>query len=482
MQSIRPRVPARWSAAGAGAALSGLLDQMIALTGILRPVLWFYTPMMWPIARHVEASAVVYDCMDELSAFRFAPPDLAANETALMAAADVVFTGGHSIYEAKAKLHHDIHPFPSSVDTAHFAQARGALVEPADQAGLARPRLGYYGVIDERLDLALIGSLARAHPEWSIVMVGPVVKISPEDLPRAPNLHWLGQRSYDQLPAYLSGWDVALMPFALNESTRFISPTKTPEYLAGGVQVVSTAVRDVMRRYGGVAAVHVADGSEDFVRRCELALKRRDQPALWRDEADRLLADDSWDHTFERMGARLHQAIGRRQASRTAEQALAAAAAPSAPTIPAAPTVLRGARKYDVTICGAGFAGAVLARQFAEASGKRVLVSDRRDHVGGNAYDCRDDAGILIHRYGPHIFHTNSDEVFAWLSRFTEWRPYEHRVLANVRDQLLPMPINRTTLNALYGLQMQTEADVEAFLAPARRAGGATSAPRATWW
>ena len=127
-------------------------------------------------------------------------------------------------------------------------------------------------MIDERLDLALIGSLARAHPDWSVMMVGPVVKISPEDLPRAPNLHWLGQRSYDQLPAYLSGWDVALMPFALNESTRFISPTKTPEYLAGGVQVVSTAIRDVVRRYGELAAVQIADGPDDFVRRCETAL------------------------------------------------------------------------------------------------------------------------------------------------------------------------------------------------------------------
>ncbi len=455
VQSIRPRVPARWSAEDQLRGLAALLDQMIGLSGIQRPVLWFYTPMLWPLARHVDAQAVVYDCMDELSAFRFAPPDMLANEAALMAAADVVFTGGHSIYEAKAGRHSDIHPFPSSVDTAHFGRARGATTEPADQAGLGRPRLGYYGVIDERLDLELIASLARSQPEWTIVMIGPVVKISADELPRAPNLHWLGPRDYDRLPDYLAGWDVALMPFALNQATRFISPTKTPEYLAAGVQVVSTAIRDVVRQYGQLAAVHIASGAADFVRCCAAALAARNLPSAWRDPADRLLADSSWDQTFQRMRAHLDRAARRRHAPAPAAAAVAPYAVP----------LLRGARKYDVTICGAGFAGAVLARQFAEVSGKRVLVTDRRSHVGGNAHDCRNEAGILIHRYGPHIFHTNSDDVFAWLGRFTEWRPYEHRVLARVGEQLLPMPINRTTLNAFYGLQMQSESEVAAFLA-----------------
>ena len=197
--------------------------------------------------RGIDAAAVVYDCMDELSAFRFAPPELVAREAELMEAADVVFTGGWSIWEAKRARHDNIHAFPSSVDAAHFAQARGALADPPEQARLPRPRLGYYGVIDERLDLGLIAAVAAARPDWQIVMVGPVAKIAPEDLPKAPNLHWLGQKSYDELPAYLSGWDVALMPFALNEATRFISPTKTPEYLAAGRPVVSTPVRDVER-------------------------------------------------------------------------------------------------------------------------------------------------------------------------------------------------------------------------------------------
>ncbi|VDS09786.1 UDP-galactopyranose mutase precursor [Paracoccus haematequi] len=452
VQAIRPRVPAAWAPEDQARALTQLLDQMMGVAGIHRPVLWFYTPMMWPIAAHVESAAVVYDCMDELSAFRFAPPDLAANETALMAAADVVFTGGHSIYEAKAGRHANIHPFPSSVDTTHFARARSAGQEPADQAGLPGPRLGYYGVIDERLDLSLVAALAAAHPDWSVVMIGPLAKIGPEDLPRAPNLHWLGQRGYDQLPAYLSGWDVALMPFAMNQATRFISPTKTPEYLAGGVQVVSTPVRDVVRHYGDLASVRIAADADGFVRACEEALAAKGRPG-WRDQADQLLADLSWDNTFRQMRTLLDAAAARRRHG------------PQVVISLSAPRIRRGVRKYDVTICGAGFAGSVLARQFAEVSGKRVLLADRRDHVAGNAFDCLDAAGILIHRYGPHIFHTNSDDVFDWLGRFTEWRPYEHRVLARVGDKSVPMPINRDTLNALYGLDMRSEAEAQAFLA-----------------
>ena len=450
VQSVRPRVPSCWSAEDQACALSGLLEQLIGLAGIQRPILWFYTPMMWPIARHVDAAAIVYDCMDELSAFRFAPPEMAANEGALMAAADVVFTGGHSIYEAKAGRHRNIHPFPSSVDGAHFAQARDAVTDPADQADLSGPRLGYYGVIDERLNLDLIAAVAKAHPDWSVVMIGPLAKIAAEDLPRAPNIHWLGQRSYEQLPSYLSGWDVALMPFSMNEATRFISPTKTPEYLAGGLQVVSTPVPDVVRHYGDLAAVHIADDAKAFVRACEVALASRDQSG-WRDAADRLLSQLSWDNTFRRMRGHLDRVTRKRLVPSPAVN------------IPAPPT-LRGMTKYDVTICGAGFAGSVLARQFAEISGKQVLVTDRRDHVAGNAYDCLDASGILVHRYGPHIFHTNSDEVFDWLGRFTEWRPYEHRVRAQVGQKLVPMPINRTTLNALYGLDLRSDADAQAFL------------------
>ncbi|HRO13730.1 MAG TPA: UDP-galactopyranose mutase [Paracoccus sp. (in: a-proteobacteria)] len=452
VRAIRPRVPRHWSPHDTERALAGLLDQMLALTRTQKPVLWFYTPQMWPFARHVDASAVVYDCMDELSNFRFAPPDLARNEADLMAAADAVFTGGFSIWEAKRDRHDNIHPFPSSVDAAHFAAARRGPADPVDQAGIPHPRLGYYGVIDERLDLGLIRDLAAARPDWHIVMVGPVAKISEGDLPRAANIHWLGQKSYAELPAYLGGWDAALMPFAINEATRFISPTKTPEYLAGGRPVVSTPIRDVIRHYGDIAAVQIAADTPGFVTACDHALAMSAKPAEWRDEADRLLATISWDATFRHMN---------RLVAEAAEQRLN----PRAPDRFPAPGIRRGARAYDVVIAGAGFAGSVLAERLAEGSGKRVLVVDKRGHVAGNAYDHLDAAGVLVHRYGPHIFHTNSDDVVAYLSRFTRWRPYEHRVLAQVGDRRVPMPINRTTINALYGLDLTTDTEVAGFLA-----------------
>ena len=247
--AVRPRVPDRAGPEEGERLLAGLLDEMMALLAVRAPVLWFYTPMLWPAAAHLadKAAAVVYDCMDELSAFDFAPSGLRAREAALIRGADLVLTGGHAIFEAKQPLHDNIHVFPSSVDQAHFRKARTAIAIPPDQERIAGPRIGYAGVIDERIDLKLLAACAAARPAWSFVMVGPVVKVDPARLPRAANIHWLGQRAYSELPAWMAGWDVALMPFALNAATRFISPTKTPEYLAAGCPVVSTPVRDVVR-------------------------------------------------------------------------------------------------------------------------------------------------------------------------------------------------------------------------------------------
>ncbi|WP_283180000.1 glycosyltransferase [Gemmobacter sp. 24YEA27] len=301
VQAIRPRVPIRFAPAEAALALSRRLDQLLLITGIHAPVLWFYTPQMWPLARHITASAIVYDCMDELSSFRFAPPDLRQNEAALLAAADVVFTGGYSLYEAKRDQHANIHPFPSSVDTPHFATARAGLTDPADQATIPQPRLGYYGVIDERLDLGLLRDMAAARPDWQIVMIGPVAKLDPADLPHAPNIHWLGQKTYEELPAYLSGWDLALMPFAINEATRHISPTKTLEYLAGGRQVVSTPVRDVVRHYSDLDALKIAGTTPAFIAACAELLARRGASATWLPQVDRMLSSVSWDANFRQM-------------------------------------------------------------------------------------------------------------------------------------------------------------------------------------
>jgi len=272
------------------AALGRLLDAHIAsLQGPL--ITWYYTPMMLPFSRHVEADLTVFDAMDELSKFKFAPVKLLDLEQELIDKADIVFTGGSSLYEAKKDRHERVHCFPSSVDRCHFIKARARQFEPGDQEDLNRPRLGFYGVIDERFDTELLDAVAAMRPHWSFVMVGPVVKISEEDLPKRPNIHYLGGKTYDQLPAYLSGWDVALMPFAMNESTQFISPTKTPEYLAGGRPVVSTPIKDVVRHYGHLEGVKIAATPDEFVAACEEALELAHHPESgWLAEADLMLS------------------------------------------------------------------------------------------------------------------------------------------------------------------------------------------------
>ncbi|QPQ55053.1 UDP-galactopyranose mutase [Allosphingosinicella flava] len=421
--------------------LNGLLN------GEEGPVIrWYYTPMMLPFSRHIDSVTTVYDCMDELANFRFAPPELLPLESELFDAADLVFTGGYSLYEAKRERHSSVHAFPSSVDRAHFMKAREHRADPVDQASIPGPRLGFYGVIDERMDLDLIAAIADARPQWSIVMLGPVVKIDPADLPRRANIHYLGGKQYDELPDYLGGWDAALMPFAINESTKFISPTKTPEYLAGGKPVVSTPITDVIRHYGDMDAVTIAADAEAFVAGCEKAIALSRKGDGWLREVDAKLAHLSWDTTHARMAACVAQAVGSR---------------------PTAPSIIASHKHdyYDYLIVGAGFAGATLAERLASQHDAKVLVVDKRPHIAGNAYDRPDEAGILIHQYGPHIFHTNSDEIFAYLSQFTAWRPYEHRVLAQVRDKLVPIPINRTTLNALFDLDLRTEEEAADYLA-----------------
>ena len=431
------------------AVLARLLDAEIAGAG--RPLVrWYYTPMMLLFSDHLAAECVVYDCMDELSAFRGAPAELIAREQRLIERADLVFTGGTSLYEAKRARHSNVHAFPSSVDASHFGRARDAAPAPADQAAIPAPRLGFAGVVDERMDLDLLAAVADARPGWSLVVIGPVAKIGEDELPRRANIHWLGAKPYAALPDYFAGWDVALMPFAMNEATRFISPTKTPEYLAAGCPVVSTPVADVVRHYGGLDAVTIADGAEAFVAACEAALALRAGGTAWRDAADAQIARGSWGSTALEMAALVSAEIAGRDRH---ERVVSPTSWPAAPD------------RYDVMVVGAGFAGAVMAERLANDGGKRVLVVDRRPHIAGNAFDHHDAAGILVHQYGPHIFHTNSAEIVDYLSRFTEWRPYEHRVLADVDGRLVPMPINRTTLNLLYGLDLSTDAQVAAFLA-----------------
>lgn len=296
---VVPRLPSELNEDEAEETVASLLRWLVRGEGVHDPVLWYYTPMMLPCSRDLPASCVVYDCMDELSAFDHAPPALLAHERELLERADVVLTGGYNLYTHKRRFHPNVYPFPSSVDVAHFAAARRPQDDPPDQAPIPRPRLGWFGVIDERMDLALVDGVAAARPDWQLVMLGPVVKIDPAALPRRPNIHWLGMKAYDELPAYLSGWDVAMLPFARNRSTRYISPTKTPEYLAGGVPVVSTSIVDVVRPYGELGLASIADTADEFVSAVE-ALLPIDRPGF-RARADVYLADLSWDRTWERM-------------------------------------------------------------------------------------------------------------------------------------------------------------------------------------
>jgi glycosyltransferase involved in cell wall biosynthesis len=308
----RPHV--RGSAHGFHAEHKAVLQRLVAenihLQGVTDYWIWFYTPMALPMAERLAPAGVIYDSMDELSLFRGAPKELVDQETALFRTADVVFTGGRSLYNAKRGRHPNVHCFPSSVDAQHFsAQA----IDHPLQRQIGRPRLGYCGVIDERIDLELIAGIADQRPDWQVVMVGPVVKIDPASVPQRPNIHWLGQQSYQDLPAFINGWDVCLLPFALNESTRFISPTKTLEYMACGRPMVSTAIRDVVEPYGHVVPIR-ADAA-GFVDACEEILGR---DAAEVREHQRAMADiiarTSWDRTAAAMAELITQAENARAA------------------------------------------------------------------------------------------------------------------------------------------------------------------------
>jgi UDP-galactopyranose mutase len=296
---VVPRIPRGTSAETSRRWLAELLQALVDTEGLRDYVLWYYTPMALPITRGLSPSAVVYDCMDQLSAFHGAPPELTLLERQLFDQADLVMAGGYSLCRAKQKIRSDVHLFPSSVDIAHFRSARLPQSDPGDQRDIPRLRLGFFGVIDERMDVSLIQSVAALRPDWHIVVLGPVVKIDPATLPRAANIHYLGQKSYEELPRYIAGWDVAILPFARNESTRFISPTKTPEYLAAGCPVVSTSIADVVEPYARLKLVHIADSAPDFVRQVERALA--EDPLQRRAEADVFLAGNSWDVTFSKM-------------------------------------------------------------------------------------------------------------------------------------------------------------------------------------
>ncbi|WP_221091299.1 glycosyltransferase family 1 protein [Deinococcus aquaedulcis] len=321
-----PYIEVGHSPAESQARTAAVLAEFLDAEDVPEYDLWVYTPMELPVADLLTPRTVIYDCMDELANFHGAPPELRAREDELFRRADVVFTGGHRLYEAKTARHPNVHPFPSSVDTAHFRQARALPPQPDDQAGIPGPRLGFAGVIDERLDVALLGEVARRRPEWQFVLIGPVVKIDQATLPQGPNLHYLGMKPYAELPGYFAHWDVGLLPFAHNPATEFISPTKTPEYLAAGLSVVSTGIRDVVRPYGERELVRIADGADAFEAACAAALAERGTPAAAHrlERADALLSQQSWDATWQAMDRHI-EPLAAQPAARVASAQMAGA-------------------------------------------------------------------------------------------------------------------------------------------------------------
>ena len=387
-----------------------LLQPLLAelIRGDDAPVVWFYTPMALPLLPPLHAGLVVYDCMDELSAFKNPPKQLLQRETALLKIADLVFTGGPSLYEAKRGRHDNAHCFPSSVDAAHFRQALDRGNGHPLHAGIPGPRLGYYGVIDERFDAPLLAALADAHPEWQLVMVGPVVKIDPATLPRRPNIHYLGQQSYDALPQFLAGWDVCLLPFALNESTRYISPTKVLEYMAAELPAVSTAIKDVEDPYSDI--VWVAHSHAEFIEACEAALAMTPVLRAALNEKMRAVVDKtSWDATADAMrallantspsgkGGKLNQQDGTRAA------ASAEAAANSAVVNPMRQA--SAAQRTGCLIVGAGPTGLSAAYHL----GADTVLLERNATVGGWCRSIQDQG--FTFDYAGHIMFSNDPYV-----------------------------------------------------------------------
>jgi UDP-galactopyranose mutase len=293
------------------AVMKEMTRQLFLDHDIEKYVFWYYTPLALSFTDHFNPIASVYDCMDELSAFKGAHSQLSALEKQLFENVDLVFTGGQSLYEAKRNQHRAVYAFPSSIDAAHFGKARKSIADPEDQANIPHPRLGFFGVIDERFDSELLDQVATKRPDWHFVMIGPIVKIDPDSLPKHPNIHYLGAKKYNELPDYLGGWDIALLLFARNESTRFISPTKTPEYLAAGKPVISTSIRDVVRPYGELKLVEITDDPDEFIKAAEKILSGS-AGSEWLTKVDAFLQNVSWDKTWSQMSDLIDQVIQRR--------------------------------------------------------------------------------------------------------------------------------------------------------------------------
>lgn len=283
--------------------LDGVLYDLLGSTEL--PIAWFYSPSFGGVMNAFSFTTIVYDCMDELSLFKGAPKKLIEQELQLLKKATVVFTGGKSLFEAKFPLHSNVHCFPSSVDLEHFSKAQNGISVPAELESITSPVIGYYGVVDERMDLQLIEEAAKLLPDCAFVLIGPVVKIQEDELPKLPNIHYLGIKPYSVLPNFLKGFDIAMMPFALNESTKYISPTKTLEYMAAGKPIISTQIRDVVRDYSG--CVRLINDAQEFVMEIQKILNNEVRPKTNLYES--ILKKTSWDATVFKMRTILKETV-----------------------------------------------------------------------------------------------------------------------------------------------------------------------------
>lgn len=445
------------------------------------PILWFYSPAFISMVESLDSSLVVYDCMDELSSFKGASPLLITQENSLLQKADLVFTGGKSLYEAKLKKHANVYCFPSSVDQRHFEKALFSNTKvPDEMSKIPSPIVGYYGVLDERLDWELIKSTAQLLPEVSFVFIGPLAKISETDLPREQNLYYLGQKAYEELPNYLKSFSVAFMPFVLNQATTFISPTKTLEFMAAQKPIVSTAIYDVARQYREQVKIISSPTTAAAAIRAYLS-ETPAATAIRSALQNQVVTATSWDTTAQEMVELMMSALEDRLEVVPTESEwpslhnrnwsdFSELRSPNVPTItnlPNLPVVwspLLSRKPADILIIGAGISGAVLAERYA-ASGKKVLIIEKRDHIAGNCYDYYNEAGILVSKYGAHLFHTNYDDVWKYVKRFGDWYKYEHKVLAKVDGQLVPVPVNIKTVNMLLGTNIRNKKQMKAWLA-----------------
>jgi glycosyltransferase involved in cell wall biosynthesis len=374
--------------------LAELLEKLISSHDLGTPVVWMYTPLALPLLQRLDAKTIVYDCIAEPAAPAELARDLAQREHSLLKLADLVFTGGPSLFRLKQALHDNVHCLPSSVDKEHFAAAVEGGDHP-EQASFAHPRFGFFGVIDQRFDPVSVSLLADAHPDWQIVMVGPVAEVDLHALPRRPNIHYMGERPYGELPRFVAGWDVCLLPFAMNAATRHGSPAKVLEYMAAGKPIVTAPLPDVVEPYGHI--VHVGRHAQSFVSACERALG---EPATLREKRAAMMRNvvkaTSWDATAGKMRA-LIEDVAHRQLKRR---------------MPPSQALTRPTEHRHSIVVGAGPAGLSAAWRRGPGS----LLLEQHDSVGGSCRSFEERGFIFDH--GGHAMacaHPSVQEMYTKL-------------------------------------------------------------------